>query len=84
VNYIFDFTPNTNNETKYLDEPYEYHAKLLEVLAFATYGKDGLFYSEKRLRNVITLKYCVFLLSQPDEFSDSMHISIDQPSFMDE
>lgn len=45
---IFDFVGDPSR-----DEPYDYHAKLIEVLAFTTIGKEGLATSETKLRQTL-------------------------------
>ena len=50
-----------------MDEPYDYHSKLIEVLAFATSGKEGLAFSESKLRSTLSLRYILELLSADDE-----------------
>ncbi|EGR30411.1 MIR domain protein [Ichthyophthirius multifiliis] len=54
------------------DEPYVYHAKLLDVLAFTTIGKEGMYMSEQKLRQNINLKYVFELLSQKDELCEGI------------
>ena len=46
----------------YQDEPYLYHAKLIEVLYTAAIGKDGMYINEAKLRSTINLKYLLDLL----------------------
>lgn len=71
---MFDFeadAPETialrENNPNYADEPYEYHAHLIELLALTTIGKEGMIFSESRLRGVLSLHYLFFLLSQSDD-----------------
>jgi len=49
------------------DEPFQYHSKLIELLALTTIGKEGMIFSESRLRSVLPLRYLFELLSSPDE-----------------
>ena len=63
----FDFTPKVDpNNSSYLDEPYVYHAKLIEVLASCTIGKDGLLHSENILKQLITFRYIMELMLNED------------------
>lgn len=55
----------------YKDEPYIYHAALIEVLFTCSIGKEGMLQNESRLRTIIPLKYALEILSVPDEFSDN-------------
>ena len=57
----FDFTKKVD-----LDEPYLYHAKLIEVLASCTIGKDGLLHSENILKQLITFRYIMELMLDED------------------
>ena len=59
--YIFDFESSFER-----DEPYIYHSKLIEVLAFTTIGKEGLALSESKLRGTLGLRYIFELLCQDD------------------
>ena len=52
----------------YLDEPYIYQAKLIEVLYNCTIGKEGMLQNETRLRSLISLKYSLEILKSPDSF----------------
>ena len=51
------------------DEPYVYHAKLIELLACCTIGKDGLLQGETKLKQLIVTKYIFEILLQPDNFT---------------
>ena len=65
----FDFEPMVHLENpNYLDEPYIYHARLLEVLYNCTIGKEGMLQNETRLRSIISLKYALEVLTAPDKF----------------
>ena len=67
----FDFEPRKCVEVKhnFLDEPYNYHAKLVEILASCTIGKEGLLHAENKLKSLITFRYIMELLLQPDTFT---------------
>ena len=54
---MFDFSKNFEK-----DEPYDYHSKLINVLAYTTIGKEGLALSESKLRNTLSLRYIFELL----------------------
>jgi hypothetical protein len=56
------------------DEPYLYHAKAIEVLGMTTIGKEGMYLSEVKLRQEITLKYVFELLRNPDTINRGSEI----------
>lgn len=58
-------------QSNYKDEPYVYHAKIIDILATCTIGKEGLYLSESKLRQVFSLKYLFELLGAPDSYSDA-------------
>jgi hypothetical protein len=64
---VFDFLPHSRGN--YIDEPYDYHAKLIEVLAFTSIGKEGLYLSEAKLRGMLPLRYLLFLLKCKDNYT---------------
>lgn len=64
---IFDFQPKVlENNVNYLDEPYKYHAKFIEVCAACTIGKEGLLSAENKLKETLTFKYLMELLLEED------------------
>lgn len=67
----FDFEPRKCVQAKpnFKDEPYGYHAKLIEILASCTIGKEGLLHAENKLKSLITFRYIMELLLQPDGFT---------------
>ncbi|CAD8111133.1 unnamed protein product [Paramecium sonneborni] len=76
---IFDFETKFHDNPNYKDEPYDYHAKFIEVCAQCTIGKEGLLSSENKLKAQITFKYVMELLLEKDEFSEL----IEPPSGLD-
>jgi len=68
----FDFEAlNFYEKPNYRDEPYIYHAKLLEVLYNCAIGKEGMLSNETRLRSMISLKYALEVLTAPDSFNEA-------------
>ena len=66
----FDFEQQQHNEnSNFKDEPYYYHAKLVEVLASCTIGKEGLLQSENKLKALITFTYIMELLLEEDNLT---------------
>lgn len=53
------------------DEPFYYHAELLNLLSMTAAGKEGLVLNEIRLRSAIDFTYLISLLLEPDEFTKS-------------
>lgn len=73
IKHEFDFEALVKPENpKYSDEPFNYHAKLLEILYNCTIGKEGLLNNETRLRGIIQLRYVFEMLSAEDTFLPNM------------
>ena len=53
----------------YGDQPYIYHAKLLEVLKMTSRGVEGFNRNNARLRKTFSLKYLLELMLEPDGLS---------------
>mmetsp|Transcript_3089 Transcript_3089/g.2662 ORF Transcript_3089/g.2662 Transcript_3089/m.2662 type:complete len:148 (-) Transcript_3089:1920-2363(-) len=51
------------------DEPFEYHAKLFEVLGLTASGKEGLIVNEVRLRNALDFGVLLEFLLKDDNYS---------------
>jgi hypothetical protein len=65
---MFDFTAEKLH-SRYKDEPYDYHAHLIELIAMTTIGKEGMYFSENKVRQTLHLKYVFELLSIPDSLT---------------
>lgn len=66
--YSFEESHNHSN-ANYKDEPYKYHAKLIDVLSITAVGKEGLYTNERRLRSQISLKYALEILALEDNLT---------------
>jgi len=53
----------------YKDEPYAYHAKLIDVLSITAVGKEGLYTNECKLRSQLNLKYALDILVLEDNLT---------------
>jgi hypothetical protein len=53
----------------YGDQPYSYHAKLLEVLKMTSRGIEGFNRNNARLRKTFSLKYLLELMLETDGLS---------------
>ena len=51
--FSFDVAETENPD--YVDEPYDYHAVLLEVLAKCGFGVTGMYFNEAKCQNIVTL-----------------------------
>jgi len=68
----FGFTKTLFNKvTKAGDEPYYYHAELIDLLGVTALGKEGLILNEVRLRSTMELGYFLELLCQEDHLTSS-------------
>jgi len=47
-----------------MDEPYVYHAKLIEILSLTGVGKKGVNNNEAKLRNFLSINYIFDLLNK--------------------
>ncbi|EGR27925.1 MIR domain protein [Ichthyophthirius multifiliis] len=53
------------------DEPYFYHAKLIEMLSLTAAGKEGTYMNEQKLKQNLSLKYVFQLLREKDDLSEN-------------
>lgn len=51
----------------YLDEPYEYHAKLLEIFALSADGSSGVYLTEMKCQKFLSIEYLFKLLEKRHE-----------------
>jgi hypothetical protein len=54
------------------DEPYDYHAKLIEVLSNCTTGKESFAFAETKLRAVLPINYIFKLLMMDDKLDQGV------------
>lgn len=70
---MFDFEARqSDTNPNYRDEPFEYHAKFIQVCAACTIGKEGLLSSENKLKAQLTFKYIMELLLADDLFTNNV------------
>lgn len=55
VDQEFSFERAFDENPEYFDEPYEYHAALLNVLSNCGYGATGVYFNEAKCQNIIKL-----------------------------
>ena len=63
----FSFDPVECDNPDYYDEPYTYHAALLDVLAKCGYGVTGMYFNEAKCQNIIKLSNIFNILFKAED-----------------
>ena len=65
--YEFAFDLKESENPQYLDEPYAYHASLLEVLAQCGFGVTGMYFNEAKCQNIVRLSTVFTILFEAED-----------------
>lgn len=66
-NLLFTFEAEANEATFYRDEPFEYHAHLLEVLKLSSFGNINVYLNEAKCQKLVPLQEIFKLLILAEE-----------------
>ena len=67
--YEFSFKLRESENSEYSDEPYAYHATLLDVLAQCGFGVTGMYFNEAKCQNIIRLSIVFKILFAAEDKS---------------